>query len=794
MTSMRAVWLAAAASGTALATALDAVLLQQKKEFFTGGFLAATYLTTPLQRVGFVAFSIASDAAVIVPLTALCLVLLSRFRLRRPARYAAVTALAVAPLVIADFVAYKLSAYLGDAFDLGLLFDLTGRHLSEFLAVSSAHLGAPTLWLSAGAIAGGLVIWLLDARTTGPRERGGLSARELVVALAMCVVGSLVVVFGRAASDTYEDGVDRKPSGRAIVYAETILTDVDRDGFGIGSSLADPAPFDAAIHPYALDVPGNGIDEDGLAGDLPRGAAYTETPGSSGPWVRHPDVVLFVLESFRADAFGATVNGQPVTPTLNALAGRGVATTNAFSHNGYTAMSRFHIFSGSLAGLRRPQTLIDDFKAHGYEVGYFSGQDDSFGGPEYAVGFNRADVAYDARTDRKKRYSSFSTAGSLAVPFDVVLQRIRDFLEHRDRTRPLFLYVNYEDTHYPYSHKGLSPLVSSVHVREPEISADRAADVRAMYMNTAANVDAAIGQTIDAAAAHLSARPAVLVMADHGESLFDEGFLGHGYTLNDVQTRIPVIAAGLPIVIREPFGQSDLRDSIDAAMRADAPAGPQLVADPAKRVFQYLGTLDHPRAIAFATAHHRLIIDLRSGRVAADGTWQKPADLPPALAVEYADLVHLWERMRLARATFGGNSEVDGGMRRRTGQWLRVPLLWCVASIGALASVGRSALVMEGDVGAPDVIAMLPSHEWQPLAAAVAAARECTRWRGEREKSAGCWQSAVAQTVDCQSLSRRALVSQRERQRPLSATPWLELVARTLPCWHARGDRLAPSL
>ena len=31
------------------------------------------------------------------------------------------------------------------------------------------------------------------------------------------------------------------------------------------------------------------------------------------------------------------------------------------------------------------------------------------------------------------------------------------------------------------------------------------------------------------------------IRADHGESLFDEGLLGHGYALNDMQTRIPVV-------------------------------------------------------------------------------------------------------------------------------------------------------------------------------------------------------------------------------------------------------------
>jgi hypothetical protein len=96
-------------------------------------------------------------------------------------------------------------------------------------------------------------------------------------------------------------------------------------------------------------------------------------------------------------------------------------------------------------------------------------------------------------------------------------------------------------------------------------------------------------------------------MSDHGESLFDEGFLGHGYALNEIQTRIPFIVANLPLVVREPFGQADLRGAIDAALRVDpgVAAVPRLEPAPAHEVFQYLGTIDRPRQIALLGEHGR---------------------------------------------------------------------------------------------------------------------------------------------------------------------------------------------
>ena len=113
---------------------------------------------------------------------------------------------------------------------------------------------------------------------------------------------------------------------------------------------------------------------------------------------------------------GGRVGGQAVTPVLDRLGARGISAQHAYSHNGYTVQSRRHVFSGSTADILGLETLLDDFKAQGYETAYFSGQDESFGGG--SVGFERADMAYDARIDQKLRYSTFTTPGSLAVPLE----------------------------------------------------------------------------------------------------------------------------------------------------------------------------------------------------------------------------------------------------------------------------------------------------------------------------------------------------------------------------------------
>ncbi len=449
--------------------------------------------------------------------------------------------------------------------------------------------------------------------------------------------------------------MSRKPSGGVFDSIVAKVSDVDGDGFGLLGGMRDVDLFDSAVYPWAVDIPGNGIDEDGVGGDLPADTPpYVEGQDASLAWRQRPDVVLFVLESFRADAVGRQVNGMPVTPVLDALALDGVSSSRAFSHNGYTAQSRFHLMTGSLAGLRGGKSLVDDFAANGYETAYFSAQDESFGGPALGVGFDRASVSYDARRDRGLRYSTFSTPGSLAVTWKTLEARVHTFLEQRSPARPLFLYVNFHDTHYPYHHDDIAPIVSKVVLPPSEIAPVNQAAVQEMYFNTAANVDRAIGQVIADVTGRVAKPPAVIVMSDHGESLFDGNFLGHGYALNDVQTRVPFIARGLPLVVREPFGQADLRDAIGAALSRD-PGGderPRLLSVPGKRVFQYLGNINRPRQIGFESGQSRIIYDFRQRRVltADNPAWRHPDDLSEAERPAFLELIRYWERMMVARA------------------------------------------------------------------------------------------------------------------------------------------------
>jgi hypothetical protein len=658
-------WAGATAAAATAATVLDALLLQRRRSFFTGGFLSVDHVTSPLEALAFLAGSALADISILGIAIALLLCAFGRLELKRKVALPAALALALIPVATADFIAYQLLTYLGDAFDLRLMFDLAGRRPAEILAVVFAHL-ASFAWVVGGAAAAiAVAVWTVKRNNRGPAPSVARLPlrRALALSSMLLLVGAVGTAALRGSSDVMDNGLRRKPTGQLLGAVMRIASDVDGDGFGMLGRPPDPDLLNASVRPYAIDIPGNGVDENGVGGDHPANLEpYRERAGKTGrSWSVTPDVILIVLESFRADAVGASLGGKPVTPVLNELAARGISVQHAYSHNGYTIQSRRHIFSGSLADLDDASgTLLDDFKANGYETAYFSAQDESFGGAEQGVGFDRAEVAYDARADRARRYTSFSTAGSLAIPYTVLEERVRSFLDSRRRGRPLFLYLNFHDTHFPYHHRGIQTLLSNTVLAQGDIVPGRADALREMYLNAAANVDRAIGSLLARARESLGHEPGVIVLSDHGESLFDEGFLGHGYALNDAQTRIPLIVTNLPITVEEPFGQADLRHLLREAFERPAAAAiaPAIRSNPGRSVFQYLGTFDRPAQIGFVGETGRIAYDFRARRVRFPaGDWRSPETLNAAEARQYLDLVRTWERMMLAKHAAASDGE-----------------------------------------------------------------------------------------------------------------------------------------
>ena len=628
-----------------LLTTVDALLIGRATYLFSGGFLVAEPLRTPLRFGLFLAASLVFDLTLVLFSWAIVLPVLARLRLSQRQSLAAAALAALAPPLGYVYFRYQLARYIGDLLDPSLLLAIAGGSPVEWLAQGSFHL-VPIAAVVGGTIGAGLLV--VRALRANP---GALGAPEVVLPASASAAGLCAIALAASAvilppfclrGGAGCDALERKASGLALTALAERVTDFDFDRYGLAKRPLDQAPFDASRHPFALDVPGNGIDENGLAGDHP--ADYRAPPDEfveSPVFAHRPHLVLVFLEGMRADTLGATLGGREITPFLNRLAASGASSAHGFANSPYTARSRGQLMGGRLAPYPDQSTLIDDFHANGYEVAWFSAQDESFGASESAMlGLQRVDVHYDARDDAEFSISPFPTSGSTAVSWKRLNQRVGEYLARRVPGKPLFLYLNYGDTHFPYDHKELDDVLGVERLPRERISPDDPKGVFATYANAAANVDRGLEAMFADLRAHVgNAEIAVIVTSDHGEALFEDGVLGHGLALDGAQTRVPLVVTGLGGDWPEPIGLSDVRAALQRSLAT--PRGPEtprarFVPSPERRILQYMAVPERPRLLCLRGFDTELRYD----------TTEPANDANP----EFRRLIWWWESVQLDAA------------------------------------------------------------------------------------------------------------------------------------------------
>jgi hypothetical protein len=636
------------ALGLSVVFALDVLMLAMSTGYFGGGYNSPR-LSGASAWLAFVAGGALLDAFLLATGFGIALLVARALRLAGLPRIAFAAGVALLLPVSIDVVSQQLHRVFGRVLGLDVLVELAGGRSEAVLTAISEAPGALLGLVAAGA---GIALAVVAARRLEarlvPRELAAPSLGK-VAAVAACAAlgGALLLAAAGGRWPVVAYGLDRKPSGMALRTLVQQTTDWDRDGYGWLSRPADPAPLDASIHPFAAEIPGNGIDENGVGGDRPRGwDVRSEPPPPEAESPAHPSFLLIFLESFRGDLIGRKLGSHEVTPTLARLAERGSASEQAFAHSPSTWISRAQLFQGRVRPVPGAATLIDDFKRRGYRVAYVSGQDDTHGG-EDLIGFDRADFFVDARSNAERKTSRTALTVSLQVSWRLVLKQVRTYLEAtRDDRRPVFLYVNLVDTHFPYHHSELEPLLGVDPVGRPEIRAWNAARVFETYLQAAANVDRAIDELLALWSEHVG-DTAILVTADHGQAFYEDGMLGHGQSLGDEQSRVPLIVTGLRGDWREPLGLADLRGLVLAGL-VGGDGGAHFAPDPEHRMFQFIGTLARPKEIALRSSRGLTVVDLSTGRArfaGGDGT-----TTPLSTEDEHVrELVWTWEALNVER-------------------------------------------------------------------------------------------------------------------------------------------------
>ena len=442
-------------------------------------------------------------------------------------------------------------------------------------------------------------------------------------------------------------------------------TDFDRDGYSLFSFPLDRQPFDGSRHPYALDIPGDGIDQDGLGGDFvllggraPARARRHRRP----PAQRHPDRAR--KHPRRRDR----------TPRRRAAADAGArrarrrngsAARRAYSHVGFTTNSLQSLFSGKLAPVDDRQSLVRDFLANGYEVGVFSGQAEDFGDTANLVGLRRGAIFVDGTMLKDERSGAFAAQGSVNIDGRILLREFDRRLGRPEAwQRPHFLYFNLQSAHFPYFNPGMDRILPGEPIARGDIDAANRDRVAQTYWNAIAYNDRLIGALIERLRRlGVLDNSIIVVTADHGESLFDDGFLGHGHMLNEQQTRIPFILSAPDVAM--PAGDRPRRHARDHPRRGRRrPRRRRAAARSSSSSAASTGRARSARSTAPGGGSSSISSRRRSSTARPAGARVMPI-CPPAArnAAPPTRLINEWARQRWLRHLEGGLSRPSPALR-----------------------------------------------------------------------------------------------------------------------------------
>ncbi len=298
-----------------------------------------------------------------------------------------------------------------------------------------------------------------------------------------------------------------------------------------------------------------------------------------------PDILLVTFDTTRADRIGCYGYEGAQTPTLDALAARGVLFEQAVSVAPVTLPSHATILTGLYppahgvrdnGAFRLPDsipTLATRLQARGYQTGAFVAAYPL----DSVFGLDRGFDVYDDDTHDPTRPTFEFLFDERSAP--VVTKAALRWLEKRDEDRPVFLWVHYFDPHAPY----LPPAPFD------ERFAGRPYDGEIAY------ADQSLGRLLQGLDERRGLeRTLVAVTADHGESLGDHGEPHHGLFIYDATQRVPLILAGPGL----PTGRR-LGDELQARTVDIVPTLLEAAGAPVPRGLHgqsLLGALDDPNA------------------------------------------------------------------------------------------------------------------------------------------------------------------------------------------------------
>jgi arylsulfatase A-like enzyme len=327
------------------------------------------------------------------------------------------------------------------------------------------------------------------------------------------------------------------PLGQVALRWARSATDRDGDGYSPLFAGGDCDDHDPRINPGAIDIPGNGVDEDCSGSD--EAAAAPMQPVAIAPEVSHGKVpqnlnmILVTVDTLRAD-LGYAGNPKPVSPRIDALAEESVVFERAYSLASYTGKSVGPLLIGKYPSethrnwahfnrypsedklvserLRKAGVRTMGVMAHWY----FS---PGFG---LARGFDVWDMSAVPRLSAEVDPESVATGANLTDA------AIRVLSKPENTSGRFFAWIHYVDPHVEYVH----------HPEAPDLGSGS----RGAYNEEVWYTDRHFGRLLDFVRAQpWGARTSIVLTSDHGEAFGEHHMIRHGVELWEELVRVPLL-------------------------------------------------------------------------------------------------------------------------------------------------------------------------------------------------------------------------------------------------------------
>lgn len=342
------------------------------------------------------------------------------------------------------------------------------------------------------------------------------------------------------------------------------VTDRDHDGASPLYGGGDCDDRDRGRYPEAIDVPGNGIDEDCSGADTPAPKPLVAPVVVAPKRTTRFNVVLITIDTLRTD-LGFMGYPKAVSPNMDRLAQKSVVFERAYAMASYTGKSLGPLHAGKFPS----ETLRDGGHFNVYspkntlvaerarDAGYatLGAMSHFYFKPTFGLsqGFDRWDLSAipPGLADNDNSMSSEALS-------NVILKLLRDPAgattpgvgdagvggagedagvgdAGAQAEKPFFAWFHYFDPHAQYAPHPEAPKFG-----EGEKGA--AAFVHAQYDAEVWYTDKHLGRVLDAIeAAPWADRTVVILTADHGEALGDHGMSWHGSELWESLVRVPLV-------------------------------------------------------------------------------------------------------------------------------------------------------------------------------------------------------------------------------------------------------------